>query len=130
MDAEHWQKIKSILANAIEIAPDARPAYLESTCRGDEALLIEVEKLLGFDDPMQDPLEKSAYTSVFENGASLVGTQIDKYKLIGELGAGGMGSVFLAERVDGAFDQKVALKLIKRGMDSDAILRRFLVERQ
>src|SRR5207249_3829105 len=49
---------------------------------------------------------------------------------IRELGRGGMGAVYLAERADGQFEQLVALKLIKRGMDSDEIHRRFLAERQ
>jgi serine/threonine-protein kinase len=61
---------------------------------------------------------------------SLAGTLIGPYRLVSELGHGGMGVVYLAERADGHFEQRVALKLIKRGMDSDEILRRFLAERQ
>jgi eukaryotic-like serine/threonine-protein kinase len=58
------------------------------------------------------------------------GVLIGPYRLVRELGQGGMGIVYLAERADGQFEQRVALKLIKRGMDSDEILRRFLGERQ
>jgi tetratricopeptide (TPR) repeat protein/predicted Ser/Thr protein kinase len=60
----------------------------------------------------------------------LHGALIGPYRLLRELGQGGMGVVYLAERADGQFEQRVALKLIKRGMDSDDILRRFLGERQ
>lgn len=58
------------------------------------------------------------------------GLCIGPYRLLRILGSGGMGEVFLAERADGAFQQQVALKLIKRGMDSEEIVRRFQRERQ
>ena len=65
-----------------------------------------------------------------ETTAITHGALIGPYRLVRELGQGGMGVVYLAERADGQFEQRVALKLIKRGMDSDEILRRFLAERQ
>lgn len=61
---------------------------------------------------------------------ALVGTIVGNYRLIREIGRGGMGAVWLAERADGQFEQYVAVKLVKRGMDSDEILARFLRERQ
>lgn len=61
---------------------------------------------------------------------SMIGRHIGVYKLVREIGRGGMGAVYLAERVDGEFDQTVAIKLIKRGMDTDLILKRFRRERQ
>jgi serine/threonine protein kinase len=62
--------------------------------------------------------------------AAIVGQQIGAYKVIRELGRGGMGTVYLAARADESFHKQVALKLIKRGMDSDAIVKRFVMERQ
>src|SRR5688572_7274602 len=56
--------------------------------------------------------------------------RIGPWRVVREIGRGGMGQVFLAERADGQFEQQVAIKLLKRGMDSDAILARFLRERQ
>src|SRR5262245_23827364 len=58
------------------------------------------------------------------------GTVVGRYRLLEEIGRGGMGAVWLAERADGQFEQRVALKLVKRGMDTDEILARFLRERQ
>ncbi|HEX4956509.1 MAG TPA: tetratricopeptide repeat protein [Thermoanaerobaculia bacterium] len=58
------------------------------------------------------------------------GTLVGAWRLGARIGHGGMGEVYLAERADGAFEQRVALKLIKRGMDTDEIVRRFLTERQ
>ncbi|HEY0180330.1 MAG TPA: serine/threonine-protein kinase, partial [Dokdonella sp.] len=61
---------------------------------------------------------------------ALDGATIGAWRVVGELGRGGMGVVLLVERADGQFEQRAALKLIKRGMDSDAVLARFLRERQ
>ena len=95
----------------------------------------EVENLLYFEQLDSDFLEVQAVSAVLENRPQKIekksnSRKIGNYEVIKELGAGGMGVVFLAERADGAFNQKTALKLIKRGMDSDAILRRFHNERQ
>lgn len=136
MNPERWQKVKAIVEEALETAPAAaRSSYLDKACGDDKDLRLEVESLLDFDDMENDLFEQSAFSFLrienFEDETNVfIGRKIGNYKIIGELGAGGMGAVFLAERDDGAFDQKVALKLIKRGMDSDAILRRFINERQ
>ena len=64
------------------------------------------------------------------DGTGMDGRVVGPYRIVRELARGGMGAVYLAERCDGQFEHRVALKLIKRGMDSDEILRRFLAERQ
>lgn len=73
-----------------------------------------------------NPSEQSKNTS----SGSLIGQRIGVYELTREIGRGGMGAVYLAVRADGEFDHSVAIKLIKRGMDSDLILKRFRRERQ
>jgi len=133
MSPERWQKIKKILENALETAPELRSAYLDQICGNDKDLRCEIQKLLEFENSGEDILELNPISAVLQNGNSAksqIGRQIGNYKIIGELGAGGMGAVFLTERADGEFSQKAALKLIKRGMDSDAVLRRFFNERQ
>jgi eukaryotic-like serine/threonine-protein kinase len=135
MDATRWQQLKTILEKALETAPDARPQYLHAACGDDAELRREVEDLLVFEEPETNLLEKSAFSILTEdaplkNSKSFIGKQIGRYRIIRELGAGGMGAVFLAERADGSFHQRVALKLIRRGAVSDFVLRRFVTERQ
>jgi serine/threonine protein kinase len=133
MTPEHWQKVKSILEGALELPPEERSAFLADSCDGDEELKREVEELLNFEETESDVLELEALSGVIGReyaSKSLINQQIGNYKIVGELGTGGMGAVYLAERADGEFQQKVALKLIKRGMDSDAVLQRFINERQ
>jgi non-specific serine/threonine protein kinase/serine/threonine-protein kinase len=135
MDATRWRQLKTILEKALETAPGARSEYLLQACGSDADLRREVEDLLEFEEPETNLLEKSAFSILTEDAPftiskSFVGKQIGKYKIIAELGAGGMGAVFLAERADGTFRQKVALKLIRRAIFSDFILRRFVNERQ
>jgi len=133
MNSEQWQKVKGILEKALDKSPDSRSIYLDDVCGADENLRCEVENLLEFEQIESDVLEQEAVSAVFENGLAsknLIGKQIGNYKIISELGIGGMGAVFHATRADGEFSQTAALKLIKRGMDSDAVLRRFINERQ
>jgi serine/threonine protein kinase/tetratricopeptide (TPR) repeat protein len=133
MNPERWQKVKGILEGALDKSPDSRSIYLDEICGTNEDLRREVENLLEFEQVESDVLEQEAVSAVFENGLvskNLIGKQIGNYKINRELGIGGMGAVFHATRADGEFAQTAALKLIKRGMDSDAVLRRFFNERQ
>jgi serine/threonine protein kinase len=133
MNVERWQKVKFILEESLELTQESRSDFLAEYCNGDEDLRREVENLLEFEYVEADPLEQAPFSAFTENypaSKNVIGRQIGKYEIIDKLGTGGMGAVFLAERADGAFSQRVALKLIKRGMDSDAVLRRFLNERQ
>ena len=126
-----WQRLKSILADVLEhTSPEERTAVLTQSCAGDTALLCEAQKLLAHD------------TSVFEEFAEIVATRLrcdehdrtgermGAYAVVKELGRGGMGAVYLAERADGQFEKRVAIKVLKRGTDTDEVLRRFRIERQ
>ena len=130
MNPQEWQKVKSVLAQALEIFPASRAIFLDEKCKGDEELRREVEVLLEFEDEQDNLLEQTAFSVLGENPSSFIGKEIGKYKIIGELGAGGMGAVYSAERNDGEFEQKVAVKLIKNSITSEQMLRRFLNERQ
>ena len=135
MDPEYWQKLKTILDDVMELPPERREEFLVSACGGDAALRQEVDSMLAFEDSdlggLDDPGFSFSYPDENVPPASpFIGKTIGNYRVLESLGSGGMGVVFLAERADDAFDQKVALKLIKRGMDSDAVLRRFLNERR
>lgn len=131
-----WSVVEPIVDAALDLAPDRRSAYLDRVCAGDPVLRADVEAVLaGAEASLLDTPAAELGASMFrdeELGVAPVqeGTLIGPYRVIRELGHGGMGVVYLAQRADGGFEQRVALKLVKRGMDSDDILRRFLAERQ
>ncbi len=133
-----WPKVARILDAALDLTPEQRPAFLDQACAGDAGLRAEVEAMLAgaeAEDFLKSPAAVLA-APLLESERSgdgadpRQGTLIGPYRLVRELGHGGMGVVYLAERADGQFEHRVALKLIKRGMDSDEILGRFLAERQ
>lgn len=140
--SESWQRIEMILDRALDLAELERGAYLEQLAQEDPGLRQQIDRLLAAEraaaDFLESPAQVAAAPLVAELGSlelswdalQLAGSMIGPYRLLEEIGRGGMGTVFLAERVDGGFEQRVALKLIKRGMDSEAILGRFLRERQ
>lgn len=120
-----------ILGEAIEREPESRDAWVETVCAGDEALRAEVTRLLSRQKPAAQFLEESPLIAAAEsNGRSMIGQRIGLYKIISEIGRGGMGAVYLAERDDQEFARRVAIKLIKRGMDTDFVVQRFRNERQ
>lgn len=126
-----------IFSEVIDLNPADRPTALTEACGDDEALRDEVESLLRAHDTAEAGFldgaalggaarEYVAATSVHHRADERVGP----YRLLREIGAGGMGSVWLAERADGEFEQRVAIKLIQQGMNSADILHRFRRERQ
>jgi len=135
MKPERWEQIESLYYAARERGPDLRASFLDQACAGDASLRLEVESLLASDEQAGDflntPAMKIATEEIAEERArSLVGRQLGHYRLLSQLGAGGMGEVYLAARADDQFRKQVAIKLVKRGMDTDNILRRFRHERQ
>ncbi len=135
MNSDQWQRIKEIYQSAVDLPADERTSFIALACAGDGSLREEVESLLVSHQSAADFIENP----VFEAGAKLLiderkellqGRRIGPYRIIREIGRGGMGAVYLAERDDEHYRQHVAIKLIKRGMDTDAILHRFRNERQ
>jgi serine/threonine protein kinase len=134
MKIERWQRIKDVFATLLELAPAERAARLAATLPDDPSLAAEVESLLAAHDGADDFYERGALAAVPEVRQQLEGpipgTLLGPYRVIRELGRGGMGAVYLAERDEPGFHQRVAIKLVKRGMDTDEIVRRFRAERQ
>src|SRR6266545_3730972 len=132
--------VKQIFQSALDCELQERPTFLASACGGDAALQQRVESLLSLDREHEDFLKSPVFelsaadvaTRVLEEDEepSLLAQHIGPYRIIREIGRGGMGAVYLAARDDGQYDQQVAIKLIKRGMDSEEVLRRFRRERQ
>jgi eukaryotic-like serine/threonine-protein kinase len=132
LDPERWQKVKELFDAALELAPEERARYLEETSAGDADLRREVEQLLAAHAEAGTFIDRPAVqdaTDLFAGDAQL-GQRIGPYKIVRLLGRGGMGSVFLGLRDDDQFQKRVAIKLVKRGMDSEEVLRRFRGERQ
>jgi eukaryotic-like serine/threonine-protein kinase len=150
MSPERWRKIEAVFQAAIDLPKTERNTFLEAECGPDDELRLEVERLIASDESAEGFIESPIWTdSRFLNTTAkkeisesfdrsvngdeqdgYVGRIIGAFRLTGEIGRGGMGAVYLAERADGEFFQRVAIKLIKRGMDSDFIIRRFRHERQ
>ncbi|HLM03126.1 MAG TPA: serine/threonine-protein kinase, partial [Pyrinomonadaceae bacterium] len=126
------QKIEKVFQAALTMDEPERTVFLSETCAGDAEMREEVEKLLTGELPENTLAGETAAAAAAEDRElnAMIGRQIGVYRLVREIGRGGMGAVYLAERSDGAFDQKVAVKLIKRGMDTDLVVRRFRNERQ
>ena len=141
MSSLEWSRVEAILSNALELEGDARQAYLDEACAYDPALRQEVEDLLD----ASDQVDAEGFLSTLAPGGNQFlkwmathdatealqpGASVGPYRLLRPIGQGGMGIVYLAERADGQFEKEVALKVIKRGMDTDEIVRRFRHERQ
>ncbi|MEY2536607.1 MAG: eukaryotic-like serine/threonine-protein kinase [Verrucomicrobiota bacterium] len=137
-NAERWQRLKSILAEALEKeSPEARSATVEHLCADDAALLREAESLLSEAEVLlhdgSDLIEEcadKAEGSLPREDVPAAGRRIGSYVVIREIGHGGMGTVYLAARADGYFEKQVAIKVLNRGSGSEEVLRRFRAERE
>src|SRR5688572_6130668 len=128
MNPEHWQKVKELLNEALDREPEERPAFLDNKCSDDIELRREVESLLESYEDADEVMERSVSTAAAavsparEPWADL---RIGPYRIVEEIGRGGMGAVYRAVRADDAFRKQVAIKVVRRGMDHDFVLRRF-----
>src|SRR6185295_6115490 len=137
MRPERWNQIEGLFLQAVELSPQERERFLGEVCHGDESLRRELKSLLACDTP-ETPLVHGSFlppNAVLTDVASPVPTgmadrRIGPYRLLRLLGHGGMGSVHLAVRDDDHYRKEVAIKLLKRGMDTDFMLNRFRQERQ
>ncbi len=142
MTPDRWQQIKDLLADALERSPAERAPFLEQVCGADASLRAEVESLLihqssedsvvaGFSvSTDRYSLQSRTPDLPDDQSESERDRRIGPYQVVRELGRGGMGAVYLAKRADDEYRQHVAIKLIRGGMDSDFVLRRFRNERQ
>jgi serine/threonine protein kinase/Tfp pilus assembly protein PilF len=123
---------ESIFAQALEITSTAeRAAFLNRACGNNQALRVEVEALLRAHEQSGDLLdlpEKPPVTTDLP-GQERPGTLLGPYKLLEQIGEGGMGTVWMAEQTE-PIQRRVAVKVVKEGMDSRQVLARFEAERQ
>lgn len=140
MTPKRWQQVEEIFQAALDRAPEERVRYVCDACADDVDLRKNVETLLLqhesagslLEQPLYGETELSALGPLVyaEYEDPLLGRRLGAYQIEREIGRGGMGAVYEAVRVDQEFSMRAAIKLVKRGMDTDFVLRRFRKERQ
>ncbi len=130
---DNLEQVAMIFERACKLEGTAREAYLDDECNGNASLRIEIQALLESHEEqgefLSEPTQYEAAggrmgTLDTEQLAELVGTRIDRYKLLQLIGEGGFGSVYMAEQQE-PVRRKVALKIIKLGMDTKQVIARF-----
>jgi non-specific serine/threonine protein kinase/serine/threonine-protein kinase len=136
---QRHQRLTELLSSALDHPPQERAAFLHSACGENEPLRREVESLLASFEQASSFIETPAFADAenlmpqflpADDDESLEGRRLGAYQLVREIGRGGMGAVYLAQRADEQFREKAALKIVKRGMDTKEVVRRFRHERQ
>lgn len=135
---DRWLQIDTLFQKVLEQPAELRLPFLHGKCRADEELMQHVEKLLKLHreaehilgdsaDAFVAPLVPGLLKVTGENASEFEenGSRIGSYEIIEKLGRGGMGSVYLAKKKESPYDKKVAIKLLRKGMDTEDIIRRF-----
>ncbi|MDZ7643284.1 MAG: protein kinase [Woeseiaceae bacterium] len=134
MTAERFARLREIYLGAGGLADDALDEYLDVSCGGDAALEREVRELLALGDPEERPLDEVIAGVARRLSESIAEAStpesVGPYRILETLGHGGMGTVYLAERDDGHFRQKVAVKVVDRNRATPELVTRFRAERQ
>jgi serine/threonine protein kinase len=131
---DRWKLIQDIFQGALEVPPHEQGAYLARACGADQELQSEVASLLANDSSDTATLRFAVAADLKSLGQATCsadsGLRVGPYRLIRELDGGGMGIVYLAVRSDDHYFQIVAIKMVRKGMESTALLQRFRTERQ
>lgn len=135
MTPDRWQQVNEVFNAAMEREPEEQAAFLDEVSAGDEVLRREVESLIAYNEQECSvvdnlPFEIPGHLLSEDAAGTMLGRLIGQYKIIREISHGGMGAVYLASRADDQYQKQVAIKVVKRGMDTDFMVRRFLSERQ
>src|ERR1043166_9104711 len=138
MTPERRQQVEEIFQTALDLPLARRASYLSDACGGDASLHREVVNLLTYhesgerslEDLISPPPQNRSSDTLTDPIDPMLGRRLGAYRIQREVGRGGMGAGYEATRADKEFTKRVAIKLVKRGMDTDFILRRFRKERQ
>ncbi|MDQ6828640.1 MAG: serine/threonine protein kinase, partial [Gemmatimonadota bacterium] len=135
IDAERWQLVKELFGEIAELPADERAARMMAV--DDDDVRSEVAALLAAADVMSDRFERAPMLPVdaladlvTAPGMLAAGLRVGPYRIVREIGRGGMGLVFEARRDDAQFEKRVALKAMLPGLVSGEVVRRFGQERQ
>jgi eukaryotic-like serine/threonine-protein kinase len=140
---DRWDEVDALITRALDLPVQERQRWLEAECGDDAELLELVRSVLTREagagnflsgDHRQALVEAAGLSEPGDADGGRTGyapgDRIGSWTLIEEIGRGGSGTVYLADRADGSYSQHVALKLLRRGLDTDDVLARFRAERQ
>jgi serine/threonine protein kinase len=130
MTPDHWQRAKELFGQACERPAEQRASFLAEACLGDEELRREVSSLLESYQETGSVFDKPVASPFAARVDPMVGRSIGSYRIIRQIGRGGMGSVYLAERSDDQYRRRVAVKAVSSDLVDKETLRRFHNERQ
>ena len=141
LSSARWTQIDALFDEALDRDPDERTAWLRRRCGADAELYRAVARLLSEDAAGEAELGErvadyaaallaDAHRAAARDAGLAAGDRLGPYRVGAELGRGGQGVVYRAARADGAFEREVALKVVKRGLDTDAVVARFHRERR
>jgi Tol biopolymer transport system component len=129
-----WTRLEPLLDELLELPAGERASRLAELAAGDDELKAAAARLLAVDPDGLASRDAAALLALLETAvepwSDRVGERLGPFRITSELGRGGMGAVYGAERVDGGFEQRVAIKVLRRGLDSEDLLARFLAERR
>jgi eukaryotic-like serine/threonine-protein kinase len=125
-----WSEAKRIFSEAVEQSPENRSAYLSRACGTNSALHREVASLLENHDHAGSFFDQPPAEAIALPADPIIGKRVGSYKILHQIGLGGMGTVYLAERADDQFRKRVALKAVRPELFNEHALRRFQNERQ
>ena len=138
MASSRWKETKEFLHEALRLPSSERDDYLLNSVH-DTSIREEVRKILSHESEIEDfmslPINEFS-KDFFQNdasvypSASLIGQKVGNYKIVREIGGGGMGTVYLARRADGKFEQTVAIKLLRREFNNERVRRYFSREKE
>ncbi|MDX1640460.1 MAG: serine/threonine-protein kinase [Balneolaceae bacterium] len=141
MHQNRWNRIETILDTALTLSENERTTYINNACQGDGDLIDEVYEML-------EAIEESEQVNFLKKNVSddnkqliqdfskinldadIIGTRIGAFQITEQIGSGGMGAVYKADRVDGQFSQQVAIKMLQKGIQSENTIRRFRMEQE
>jgi serine/threonine-protein kinase len=133
-DQQRWSRLNEILERAVGLDGAARETYLVEVCGSDTELRHEIDRLLAYDSDrtgdLRDAVRAAAGRFIDEQDNALAGQRIGAWRVVSKIADGGMGSVVLAERADGGFEQQVAIKLLPRHLMAREANARFAEERR
>jgi serine/threonine protein kinase/tetratricopeptide (TPR) repeat protein len=135
-EVDRWRRIEQLFHTAVELDGPERLRYLLESCGDDARLrkdveaLLEAERRSGVGTFITGAIAAAAGELAAESSASWVGRDVGPYRLLRELARGGMGTVYLAERADAAYEAQVAIKFVRGAVAGSELVRRFLAERQ